>query len=96
MNCRQGDIAMVVSVGSYRGANRSIAQALLGIPVRLAAGYLFEEQPAWRLESNVHLEVNGRHVEVQGIVDAILRPIRGGDGDDEIIALAGKPQGVPA
>jgi len=96
MNCKQGDLAMVVTLGGYSGAHRVIARALLGIPVRLARAYVFDEQPAWRLEQKLCLDVAGKRVIVRGIVDAILRPIRDDEGDDEILVRAGKPQGVPA
>lgn len=96
MNCVRGDLAMVVTLGAYQGPHRAIAQALLGIPVRLANAYSFDDRPAWRLEQNVRLDINGKEVEVQGIVDAILRPIRDNDGEDEIVARVGKRAGVPA
>lgn len=94
MNCRQGDIAMVATLAGYSGPQREVACQLLGIPVRLVQAYLFHGEPAWRLERNVHIYALGVHCEVQGIVDAILRPIRGGEGDDEIVAEIGRE--IPA
>jgi hypothetical protein len=91
MNCVAGDLAMVVRLNNWRGPNRAIARALLGIPVQLTTGYLFHGAPAWRLERNVALEVNGKRFEVQGIVDEILRPIRDSNREDEVLALVGKP-----
>lgn len=91
MNCKQGDLAVVVTVGHPRNPHRAIACALIGIPVRLAEGYLFGDQPAWKLEENLHLDIDGKGVEVRGIVDAVLKPLRDNDGEDEVLALTGKP-----
>lgn len=86
---------MVVTIANYtQSFHRAIAGALLGIPVRLTKAYVFDDRPAWRLEQNVHLDVCGKHGEVQGIVDEILKPIRDNDGEDELLALVGKPAGV--
>ena len=94
MNCRPGDLAMVV--GKCR-----ILPHMPGLPtaymphVLVTVAELVPEQgldPVWLLEEPVHITVDTHpkltaHVMVLGLPDSCLRPIRdpGDDAKDELI-----------
>jgi hypothetical protein len=94
MNCKPGDIAIVISSGEWTGINKRILTELLGIPVRVTESYIRDSKTLWRMESDIDLYIGERKHTVVGIADQVLKPLRDNDGEDEIIALVGKPETV--
>ncbi len=109
MNCRPGDLAIVV--------RSSRAPVRLGTIVRVLrpalSGEAFvstcggiarfvDERPSWVVESArpqpwwTDLSGRTRLFKQRVFWDANLRPIRPNEGDDETLSWAGKPEQVPA
>ena len=83
MNCKQGDLAIVVR--SMAGNEGKIVRCLTLTMYRAAFGY----GPRWVTEP----VLRGCFGEPQAPLDACLRPLRESDGEDEILRLAGRPVG---
>ena len=80
MNCKQGDLAVIVR--STIGNEGCIVKCVDYLPVHLFfSGILCNN--CWRLDR----EIKGQFV----AQDAWLRPIRDSDGEDEILRMVGKP-----
>ena len=88
MNCKPGDLAIVVK--SMCGNEGKVVECkrLLGA-VEFADG---EVRVSWELTQKLPV---GRHRH-NIFPDAWLRPIRPSDGTDETLIWAGKPEGVTA
>lgn len=81
------------SAGYHEGVEYRIAKGtfvyILGIDWKQT---LKRRKWWWRVEEFRVRSVNGRYTgDVDSVVDALLRPIRPGDGEDEILRIAGKP-----
>ena len=80
MNCKQGDLAVIVR--SMIGNEGSIVKCVNFLPTHLfTSGFLGVN--CWRLER----EIKGQFV----AQDAWLRPIRDSDSEDEILRMVGNP-----
>lgn len=95
MNCKQGDLAWVVSVDpNSTGLSAEIARKILGIPVRVTHlrapngnfAWLCNASQVWNFERPIEVFVNGEGYEVTGCADDLMRPIRGQgeDSTDEV------------
>ena len=80
MNCKQGDLAVIVKVIPGIGAEQYIGKII-------RCERLFSPL-AWWLPDDF-----GCHL---AVLDAHLRPIRDNDGEDEMVRIAGKPEQVTA
>jgi len=80
MNCKQGDLAIIV--------RSEVAPEFIGRIVRLGGPVTMLEIPGWFIDGE---PLDGRYWLV---ADRCVRPIRDQPGDDETLALAGRP--VPA
>lgn len=88
--CRQGDIAVIFTVGDTTGLARAVMQAAIGKPVRL----LGLREPVgnggcsadfvWRFEQPLVVEVQGCVATIHGASDRVLKPFRGLDEDENI------------
>jgi hypothetical protein len=102
MNCKPGDLAVVVGA--------SVTPEMIGCivkVVRLAVKgeYLKEarftgESPAWVCESDSGIPIRTSQrrffrTTQRAINDSNLRPIRDNDKEDETLSWAGKPQSIP-
>lgn len=88
MNCKQGDLAVIVR--SYAGNEGKIVRCvrLSYAPCLLPGGALIERCPLWETDA-VLLGCSGRSDEF--VPDFQLRPIRDNDGEDEMLRIAGLP-----
>lgn len=93
MNCKHGELAVIVR--SYAGNEGKIVRCL-----RLAseeemrhACFPLSWGPAWVLDRMIPT-MRGNKAPLA--FDAFLRPIRPGEGEDETIQWAGKPEQVTA
>mgnify|MGYP006921370785 CR=1 FL=1 len=92
MNCKPGDLAVIVrSQGNNAGrivqcVRLHISQAhdVDGVPLLLTAS-----GPRWVIDRPLPGNL-------QTVPDAILRPLRDSDGEDETLTWAGKPESVAA
>lgn len=91
MNCRPGDLAVIASTAGRIGVQRRIIEALLGMPVRVVTPYSLEGEPAWKIEREISVLIGTVPAAIVGIADAVLRPLRDGEGEDEMLRIAGKP-----
>ncbi len=100
MNCRKGDLAYIVGHGYYGhfvtvlrwmpDGSQSLPD---GYPC-VGGGWLVEKASGF---FDAPLERGGRRRTKHGVLeDKWLRPIRPGEGDDETLTWAGKPEGVSA
>lgn len=98
MNCKQGDLAIIVhSEGG--GEAGQLSKMLLGRIVRVIR--LGKPQSdlhcyadlVWFFEEPIHLVLNGKRFSANGIADFCLRPIDnpGDDVVDEVIQRLGAP-----
>lgn len=91
MNCKQGDLAF------HMGGEFGSKSPNLGKVVKCVR--LLGRVPGWcgmRWEVEGALLVGAKGSVVSHADDAYLRPIRPGDGADETLTWAGKPQPVTA
>jgi hypothetical protein len=84
MNCKQGDLAVIVrSVAGNEGAVVTCLE-LVGRP----AWYMKElPGPIWRVDRILR----GKLFNTDKVADIQLRPLRDSDGEDEILRIAGRP-----
>lgn len=90
LNCKQGELAVVVR--SYAGNEGAVVTCVELIPrwTRVAPdGWGCKTGPAW-VTDRVFRNVIGGHGSI--VPDDQLRPLRDGDGDDEMLRIAGRPQ----
>ena len=91
MNCKPGDLAIIVYAKSLRN---------IGVIVQIIARAPdLDGGPAWLTKSSnptpcvwVHTGRPAPDDCYGDVPDAWLRPIRDNDGEDEMLRLAGKPQ----
>ena len=86
MNCKQGDLAIIVRCTLEPSANGKI--------VRCVSSFVIDGHVGWEIDPFVKVS-NGYY---SSVVDRLLRPIRdpGDDAVDEIVRLVGKPEMVTA
>ena len=92
LNCKPGDLAIVVR--SKAGNEGKIVRCLkfVGKPPWGSADRFHSD--CWRVEGSLAAiyEGTGKEAPFDGhISDSRLRPIRDGDGEDEILRIAGLP-----
>lgn len=85
MNCKPGDLAVVVR--SEAGNEGKIVRVIrfIGFGERFA-------DDCWHVEP----ALRGTHRMHNDVSDSRLRPIRDNDGEDEMLRIVGKPQEVTA
>jgi hypothetical protein len=96
MNCKPGDLAVMIraTVPENVGAICAVLVSSTYTEVLGEQVWVVEHQ---RPRASIHYETGERLCEVTANVrDSWLRPIRPDEGEDEMIRIAGKPEGVPA
>lgn len=96
MNCKQGDLAIIVK--SYAGNEGKVVRCVeyLG-----EVGWLsvftgqIEYVPTWGIDVPLP-GVEGADWPIPAIADYQLRPLRPDEGDDETLSWVGKPKKVAA
>lgn len=84
MNCKQGDLAIVIK--SYQGNLGKIVRCLEYIPNFKWEGL---SNGAWYVEGNItNIVKKGNNY----IHDSQLKPLKDNDGEDESFTWAGKPE----
>ena len=86
LNCKQGDLAVIVRSAS--GNEGKIVRCLALVMDAWAWGY----GPRWITEPPVIGNAFGTIVPP---LDACMRPLRDSDGEDEVLRLVGRPVGTP-
>ena len=81
MNCNQGDLAIVKR--SAAGNEGKIVRCVRMVMEGGTWGY----GPRWVTAP----PLRGTHLPVQAVLDSCLRPIRGTEGQDEMLRIAGVP-----
>ena len=91
MNCKQGDLAIVVRALDPR-VNHHI-----GMVIRCASlTYSHDGVPCWRLETPVKDNRYRWGAVLLAVADHDLRPIRDNPGEDETLTWAPKREGITA
>lgn len=88
MNCKPGDLAVIVSTGGVKGVDY-----LIGRIIRVTHLIPRENRPAvWGYERPYFFIISplGQYP-IEGVLDDILRPLRDNLGEDETFLWAGKP-----
>lgn len=97
MNCKPGDLAVVVRSRLGRSTGRIVEVVSPAVPGEMARGFRFvpkdETGPYWRIRGRVFL-TDGTEIDEWFAQDAWLRPIRDQDGEDETLTWAGKPSDI--
>lgn len=90
MNCKPGDLAVIVE--SMAGNEGRIVTCLrLATEAEVDAANLAPHRaPYWHIDT----EIPTVWASVRLAADMQLRPIRDQDGEDQILRLVGKPEGV--
>ena len=96
MNCREGDLAVVVGgERTRRNVGRVVRVIALAGPEDFDP--LVPRDRCWRVDTPMRWDsLLFGSVMCPVAPDEYLRPIRDNDGEDETLAWAGKPQGVTA
>lgn len=87
MNCKPGDLAVIVNSEDTPKAVGSIVRC-----IKYEPGH--NGRPAWIIDKNFgdRISDDGRRLIIGNwFADFCLRPIRDQDGEDEMIRIAGKP-----
>jgi len=95
MNCKQGDLAIIVR--SEAGNEGKIVRCIrfLGDRLWISKDGSIKSSPTW--EINALLPSWNGDVDPRKLLqDEVLRPLRDNDGEDEMLRIAGKPQKVTA
>lgn len=94
-NCRKGDVVMFKrdAFGTFGGAKftmpRGTFSFVLGLDWKES---MFRRAWHWHIEPSRLPSQDGLCIGlVTGASDDVLKPIRPGDGEDEILRIAGKP-----
>ena len=93
MNCKQGDLAVVVR--SFAGQEGKIVRCVKYVgPINFDGAPAFPD--CWRVDPPLYVAADGR--KAQWVADSCMRPIRDSKGDDETLAWAGAKRApeVPA
>ena len=87
MNCKQGDLAIIVR--SMAGNEGKIVRCLRFV------GYVegFVGNDRWEIDTKI---ISFKRVLHNTTQDSWMRPIRPTDGEDEMLRIAGKPQRMTA
>lgn len=103
MNCKKGDLAIII--GDTWGYDERLPELRLtahsaGRVVECVELVDLDGEPAWFIGEPITLKVSSPRgigtVEMDVITDSLLRPLRDGEGEDETLAWAGRPEVVPA
>lgn len=94
MNCKQGDLAIIVR--SEAGNEGKIVRCLKLLPnnhwICCKTG-IHSFADGWEIDQQVRLFTGGT---TNRVPDYRLRPIRDQDGEDEMLRIAGKPERMTA
>lgn len=93
MNCKQGDLAIVVK--SWAGNEGKVVRCLRlsDCTRRVLPDLSVVDEAIWEVDQEL-TDCFGKKDAL--VADSQLRPIRDNDGEDEMVTIAGKPQGIPA
>ena len=87
LRCKPGDLAI------YIGRRKEF----IGKPIKILEFKLAPDGPGWLVDPPVYenyIDDFGTKRRGDWQLDRNLRPIRDQDGEDEMLAIAGKPEGV--
>lgn len=90
MNCRPGDLAIIVK--SVAGNEGKIVRCIRLLPSGSDKKFVFDG-PRWVIDRPVPDSIG---LEISSLADCALRPIRDNDGEDEMLRITGKPQEISA
>ena len=95
MNCKQGDLAVVVR-SRHSNAGRVMTCLCIATTEELVATFgstMTIHDPIWRVDVPL-LWINAfrERIEVLYAADEALRPLRDSEGEDEMLRIAGLPQ----
>lgn len=90
MNCKPGDLAVVVYCPPMRSAIGAVVECVSLHSKSVVCGDIYENVWELRWGDKNCRELTGYRN--WGCPDAWLRPIRDSDGEDEMLRIAGKPQ----
>lgn len=105
LNCKPGDLAVVVGSSDFSGLIVNVLHRAPQVPFNLPDGYPHIACPEgnfWVIEfkSPIPAFIKGSPIPRQAKFatgrDDKLRPIRPGEGDDETLTWAGKPEKITA
>lgn len=89
MNCKQGDLAVFVRSTAGNEGKIVTCVEFLG-PRRLKwPDNVVRKSPCWKID-RLLIGCKGDLTDI--VADEFLRPIRGGEGMDEMIRITGKPK----
>lgn len=97
MNCKPGELAMIVSVGpKIEDLRYEVAKMAIGIPVRVVRlappNVSCSAALAWYFEEPIAVLYGGSTYHVTGAADDVMRPLRDQPGTDEMLLKVGKPE----
>lgn len=94
-NCKPGDVAMVTrdAFGICNGREYHASRGTFVYIIRMSFRQSMSlRRVRWRVEPFRVTSVCGRFCGMaEGVDDSVLKPIRPGDGEDEMLRIAGKP-----
>ena len=94
LNCKQGDLAVIVrSESGNEGAIFQCVSFAGLMPCRWEGRA--QMLPAWNLDRAIKDVLDGKLPPKMWAIDAAMRPLRDSDGEDEMLRLVGRPVGEP-
>lgn len=89
MNCKQGDLAIIVNSRNSKNIGKIVTCLELDLSTHTPYGYRWLDSPRWKV--GIKIISNLGHL-IDSVADCNLRPLRDNDGEDEMIRIAGKPE----
>ena len=97
MNCKKGDLAVVVRhFETCCAIHRALGDALIGTTVTCAEQYTTDAgTPGWTFERPVDVSVYGQVVTIEGCGDPLLQPLRGQSDKQKMLEALSQRTGLP-
>jgi hypothetical protein len=94
MNCKPGDLAVVVKSANRKNLGKIVRVLRLAVGVQLIkTDKSLSTDTVWQTDAKIVGHLGDVHHFVR---DANLRPIRPNNGEDETLQWAGKPESINA
>lgn len=95
LRCKTGDLAVVqgYKLAEMNGRFVTVCEHIpTGTVIEVCGVQFMAVEPSWWITSNRPLPSNFGPLDRTAVVDRVLRPIRGQEGEDEMLRIAGKPR----
>lgn len=94
MNCKQGDLAIVVK--SELGNEGKVVRCIRVLSKKESDALMYWSGPLWEVDAPLKASFGFVVTYTNHCPDSYLRPLRNQDGEDEMLRISGKPEQLTA